>query len=178
MMEINFDNRNDKVANYWRSSYKTQMNDKIPPKNTIKISNTTNHLGLYEIEETTNNNGNIFIKQYKLNSLDLNKYINTRRTNYNIIQGGNNIINKNDNDNVQLNFQKTPSKNAHPEYRHNFTPQESYRQSFNNKHNLNSTNNFTFKDKYNPSLAMMDPSQSYRSSYSYKNSNKEDTLNK
>ena len=57
-------NHKDKIFNYSKNSYKLQTT-KSKPINNIKISGDTDHEGLYGIEETTNINNKIYIKQKK-----------------------------------------------------------------------------------------------------------------
>ena len=118
---------NDKVTNYWRTSYK---NNRLPHRNvenTITISKNTNHLGQYELEENTNKNGRMFIKQYKLNIEDLKKYINSRKDTYKIISDVN--IN-----NLYSPTNKCNPAIVHPKYINNTYPRHSYKKSFNEKH--------------------------------------------
>ena len=117
----------DKVFNYWKNSYDLQKRAK--PNNNLKINNITNHEGLYELEETSNIDGKVFIKQYKLNREDLIKFINSKK-NYKIYYANSNEI-------VSKNINKSLPQNTtvHPEYRNN-VPNihlDAYRCSYNQR---------------------------------------------
>lgn len=129
-MDINY-NATDKITNYWRSSYNNRRPINTNVENTIIISKNTNHLGQYELEENTNKNGRMFIKQYKLTLVDLKKYINSRKNTYKIISNGNiHSLCK-----LPITMNNQQSKNVHPEYVNQFYPRYSYKKSFDTKHN-------------------------------------------
>ena len=95
-MEINWDIKNDKIVNYSKNSYNTQLkeqNNRRNIQNTIKINPNTNHLGLYEVEQTTVSNKGVFNKQHKFNKEQLTQYLKeAKQYNYKIINGSANSV--------------------------------------------------------------------------------------
>ena len=133
-MNINWGNNNDKITNYWKTSIKNQLGKKNIVNNTIKVSSYLNHEGKYEVDETTNINGKIFIKQYKYSKDELNSYLKKNRENYIIVTGDKNQLSNNS---QNINYINAPNTNnyIHPEYRAEFNPMNSYKTSFQNKYN-------------------------------------------
>ena len=90
---INLDKKNDKVYKYWQKS-KDQSQKPFQCRNTIKFSSSVDHNSMYLIEETTNSNGNIFIKQHRFNKSEMLKYLVEKKNQYLIFVDGKNIFEK------------------------------------------------------------------------------------
>ena len=75
--------KNDKVYNYWKNSVNKQFKNNYL-KNTIKVSDSTDHNNKFTIEETSIIDGKTFIKEYKFNNNELKQYL-ISKPNYTLI---------------------------------------------------------------------------------------------
>ena len=118
-------NNNDKIYRYWKKSIDNIKNNSIS-KNTIKISDFTDHNNKYTVQITKFNNGKTFIKEFKLLKQDLDKILNSNLKNYKII---------NNNSNNCTTEENRGNINYHHEYRNNIDSihRSSYQSSFNMK---------------------------------------------
>jgi len=124
-------NKNDKVYKYWKQS-KDQSQKPFKCENIIKLNSNVDHNSKYLIEEITNSNGNIFIKQYRLCKSEMLQYLVEKKTkNYTILVDGKNIY-----ENEDLNVMKPVKKFNNREYKnigssmHRFGYQRSFDQKY------------------------------------------------
>ena len=129
--------KNDKIYQYWKKSFMNKPKQRTI-ENSIKIKGI-NHEGFYLIDETTNKNGKIYYKQYKLTKKQLEKYIDRKKNNYRIQSfKAEKEINDtySDNDSVfneENNLYQHNHNFIHREYSNHFNlwPINSYRNSLN-----------------------------------------------
>ena len=127
-------NKDDKIYQYWKKSKNPLINHrKFSSKNTIKVNSNRDHNNNFSIEEITNSNGNVFIKQYNLNKPDMIKYLVQNKEKYTILIDGKNIFEKQLNNNNQCNNKSFINK----EYKNigGSIHRQCYQSSFNSKYN-------------------------------------------
>ena len=126
---VNLD-KNDKVYKYWQKS-KDQSQKPYQCKNTIKLSSSVDHNSMYLIEETTNSNGNIFIKQHRFNKSEMLKYLVEKKNQYSILVDGKDIFQKTP---VNINPHKPVYKNKEYKNIGGSIHRLGYQSSFNEKY--------------------------------------------